>query len=47
MEVITPGVRVRRNGESAEFDVVAWNNRASNIAFVVEIKSHLQEEGIE
>jgi len=47
IEVITPRVRIRRHGESAEFDVVAWSNGAHNIAFVVEIKSHLREEGLQ
>lgn len=46
-EVITPRVRIDRNGLSAEFDVVAWSNGANNTAFVVEIKSHLREDGIE
>jgi hypothetical protein len=46
-EIITPRVRIRRNGVSAEFDVVAWTNGTSNTAVVVEIKSHLREDGIE
>lgn len=47
IDAITPRVRIRRNGEVAEFDVVAWTNRGINTAFIVEIKSHLREEGIE
>lgn len=46
MEVISPSVRVRKNGLDAEIDVLAYANSAINEAYVVEVKSHLREEGI-
>jgi hypothetical protein len=46
MEVISPSVRVSKNGLDAEIDVLAYANSAINEAYVVEVKSHLREEGI-
>ena len=46
MEVISPSVRVSKNGIDAEIDVLAYANSAINEAYVVEVKSHLREEGI-
>lgn len=46
MEVISPSVRVSKNGINAEIDVLAYANSAINEAYVVEVKSHLREEGI-
>ena len=46
MEVISPSVRVSKNGMDAEIDVLAYANSAVNEAYVVEVKSHLREEGI-
>ncbi len=47
MEVITPRVKAKKNGENLELDVLAYANSNRNEAFIVEIKSHLRAEGIE
>ena len=46
MEVISPSVRVSKSGLDAEIDVLAYANSNINEAYVVEVKSHLREEGI-
>ena len=46
MEVISPSVRVSKNGIDAEIDVLAYANSAVNEVYAVEVKSHLREEGI-
>jgi hypothetical protein len=46
MEVISPSVRVRKNGIDVEIDVLAYSNCEINEAYVVEVKSHLREEAI-
>jgi hypothetical protein len=46
MEVISPSVRVSKNGKDAEIDVLAYANSSTNEVYVVEVKSHLREEGI-
>ena len=46
MEIITPSVRAKKAGEEMEIDVLAYANSSVNKAFVVEVKSHLREEGI-
>ena len=46
MEVISPSVRVSKNGMDAEIDVLAYANSTINEAYIVEVKSHLREEGI-
>jgi len=46
MEVISPSVRVSKNGIDAEIDVLAYANSTINEAYVVEVKSHLREEAI-
>lgn len=46
MEVISPSVRVSKNGLDAEIDVLAYANSTINEVYVVEVKSHLREEGI-
>lgn len=46
MEVISPSVRVSKSGLDAEIDVLAYANSSINEAYVVEVKSHLREEGI-
>jgi hypothetical protein len=46
MEVVSPSVRVRKNGIDAEIDVLAYANSSINEAYVVEVKSHLREESI-
>ena len=47
MEVISPSVRVSKQGEHIEIDVLAYANSSVNQAFVVEVKSHAREESIE
>jgi len=44
--VVSPSVRVSKNGIDAEIDVLAYSNSAINEAYVVEVKSHLREEAI-
>jgi hypothetical protein len=46
MEVISPSVRVSKNGIDAEIDVLAYANSAVNEVYAVEVKSHLREEGV-
>jgi len=46
MEVISPSVRVHKNGKDIELDVLAYANSNTNEVYVVEVKSHLREEGI-
>jgi hypothetical protein len=46
MEVISPSVRVTKGGRHLEIDVLAYANGPVNAAYVVEVKSHLREEGI-
>ena len=47
MEVISPSVRVKKQGESMEIDVLAYANSEVNEAYVVEVKSHVKEESID
>ena len=47
MEVISPSVRVKKQGENMEIDVLAYANSEVNEAYVVEVKSHAREEAIE
>lgn len=47
MDFIAPRARARRNGHHLELDVLAYSNSGRNEAYVVEIKSHLREEGIQ
>jgi predicted nuclease with TOPRIM domain len=46
MEVISPSVRVSKEGIDAEIDVLAYANSKVNEVYVVEVKSHLREEAI-
>ncbi len=46
MEVISPSVRVKKQGENMEIDVLAYANSEVNEAYVVEVKSHVREEAI-
>ena len=46
MEVISPSVRVKKSGREIEIDVLAYANSQINEVYVVEVKSHLREEGI-
>jgi RecB family endonuclease NucS len=47
MEVISPSVRIKKQGEHMEIDVLAYANSDVNEAYVVEVKSHAREESIE
>ncbi|MDD5125841.1 DUF3782 domain-containing protein [Methylovulum sp.] len=48
MTTINPSVRVRdKNGNEQEIDVLAYANGEINTAIIVEVKSHLREEGID
>ena len=46
MEVISPSVRVTKDGQHLEIDVLAYTNGELNIAYIVEVKSHGREESI-
>ena len=47
MEVVSPSVRVSKQGQHMEIDVLAYANSEVNEAYVVEVKSHVREEAIE
>lgn len=47
MDVIAPRVISRKNGRSMELDVLAYANSDVNAVYVVEVKSHLREDGLE
>jgi septal ring factor EnvC (AmiA/AmiB activator) len=47
MEFISPSVRVKKQGQEMEIDVLAYSNSSINEVYIVEVKSHLREEGIE
>jgi len=46
MEVVSPSVRVSKNGQHLESDVLAYTNGELNTAYIVEVKSHAKEESI-
>lgn len=46
MEVVSPSVRVSKGGRHVEIDTLSYANGVLNTAYVVEVKSHLREEGI-
>ena len=46
METISPSVRVSRNGQHLEIDVLAYANGDNNTAIIVEVKSHAREDSI-
>ena len=46
MEIISPSVRVHKAGKDIEIDVLAYANSSVKEVYVVEVKSHLREEGI-
>jgi len=46
MEVISPSVRVKKQGKEMEIDVLAYANSHINKVYITEVKSHLREEGI-
>lgn len=47
MQAVMPRARVRRNGRTMEIDVLAYSNSEVNTAFIVEVKSHLREDGLD
>jgi hypothetical protein len=47
MSTVAAQVRSRRNGRSLELDVLAYSNSRQNEAYVVEVKSHLREDGLD
>lgn len=47
VDTISPSVRLSRDGQQLEIDVLAYANGAINAAYVVEVKSHLREKDIE
>lgn len=46
MEVVSPSVRVTKEGKHLEIDVLAYANGPVNKAYVVEVKSHPREESL-
>ncbi|UZO74430.1 DUF3782 domain-containing protein [Microcystis aeruginosa str. Chao 1910] len=46
MEVVSPSVRVSKEGQHLEIDVLAYTNGELNTAYIVEVKSHAREESI-
>ncbi|MCA2656160.1 DUF3782 domain-containing protein [Microcystis sp. M061S2] len=46
MEVISPSVRVSKEGQHLEIDVLAYTNGDLNTAYIVEVKSHARQEDI-
>jgi len=46
MEVVSPSVRVSKEGQHLEIDVLAYTNGQLNTAYIVEVKSHAREESI-
>ena len=47
MESVALRQKKRKHGKTMEMDVFAYSNFRSNEAFVVEVRSHLKEEGYE
>lgn len=47
MEFVVPRVVITRHGQSIELDVFGYSNSAANQAVLVEVKSRLDETGIE
>jgi len=47
VDTISPSVRLRREGQHLEIDVLAYANGDINAAYVVEVKSHLRETDME
>ena len=44
---VAPRARAWRNGQAMEVDVLAYSNSGTNEVYVVEVKSHLREEGLQ
>lgn len=47
VDTVSPSVRLKREGQHLEIDVLAYANGDVNAAYVVEVKSHLREKDIE
>src|SRR3982751_1286209 len=47
MDVIVLRALSRKNGSSMELDVLAYSNSKINEVYIVEVKSHLRQEGID
>ena len=48
MDVITVRALSRKNGSSLELDVLAYSNsKVNNEVYIVEVKSHLRQEGLD
>ncbi len=47
MDVIGTRIKSRKNGRIMELDVFAYSNSGTNQVFIIEVKSHLREEGLE
>ena len=47
VDTVSPSVRLSRDGQHLEIDVLAYANGAINAVYVVEVKSHLREKDIE
>ena len=47
VDTISPSVRLTRDGQHLEIDVLAYANGDINAVYVVEVKSHLREKDIE
>lgn len=47
MSVVAPNVSATKNGRTMEVDVLAFSNADVNEVYIVEVKSHLREDGIQ
>jgi hypothetical protein len=47
MDTVSPRVSSRKNGRTMEVDVLAYSNSAVNEVYVVEVKSHLRDDGVD
>jgi len=47
MNNIAPNFQVKKNGKTLEMDVFAYSNGERKAAYIVEVKSHLKEEGVQ
>jgi hypothetical protein len=47
MDTVSPRVTSRKNGRAMEVDVLAYSNSKVNEVYVVEVKSHLRDDGVE
>jgi len=47
MDIIAHNLQAKKNSKSLELDVFAYSNGERKVAYIVEVKSHLKEEGLE